>query len=104
MFVSRTRRHPTARRAIEEADLDQVRLDDFLDTFALLADRCGNRADADRPTVELFDNRRQNLAVNFVQSELVNFHLVERALRQGLRDAPVAQDLRVVAHAPEQTV
>src|SRR2546421_6283033 len=104
MLVSGARRHAPARGTIKKADLNQIRLDDLFDGLALFADRSGDRADADWAAVELFDDRRQDFAIHFVEAELVNLHLVERAPRDRLRDAPVADDLRVVAHTPEQPI
>ena len=51
VVVGPRRRHAAARRAIEEADLDQERLVDVLDRVAFLADRRGDacRARPDRP-------------------------------------------------------
>ena len=40
--------HAAARRALQQALLHQIRLDDFLDHVALLAQRRRQRLDADR--------------------------------------------------------
>src|SRR5438067_11917689 len=104
MLVSGGGADASARRAVEEAYLDEVRLDNLLYALALLADRGRDGADADRPAVELLDDRRQDLAVDLVQAEAVNLHLVQGAPRHLARDAPVVLHLGVVAHAAEQAV
>src|SRR5689334_18107232 len=48
MLVGQTRHHAAARRAVEKTDLDEVRLDDFLDRVFFLVDRGRDRAEADR--------------------------------------------------------
>ena len=45
--------HAAARRALEEAELEEVRLVDVLDRVRLLAERDGERRQADRPAAEL---------------------------------------------------
>src|SRR5262245_37569753 len=54
---------PAARRPLDEPLLDQERLDDVLDRVARLADRGGDRLDADRPAAEAFGDQRQVAAV-----------------------------------------
>src|SRR5690349_4889090 len=46
------RQHPPARRALHEALLDQVGLDDVLDRIAGLGERRRERLDPDRPAAE----------------------------------------------------
>src|SRR5437667_12818817 len=54
--VGVARRHAAARRALQEADLHQVRLVDVHERVGLLRDRGGDRLDADRATVVLLDD------------------------------------------------
>jgi hypothetical protein len=53
--------HAAARRALQEALLDQERLEHVLDRVALLADRRREVVDADRPAAELVEHRRSSL-------------------------------------------
>src|SRR5436305_13113373 len=53
------RQQPTARRALEQAALDQVRLDDVLDGVARLRQRRRQRLDADRPAAVVHSERGQ---------------------------------------------
>ena len=47
------RQEPPARRALHEALLDEIGLDDVLDRVARLGERGGDRLDADRAAAEL---------------------------------------------------
>ena len=61
-----------ARRAHEQALLDEVRLAHVLERVALLGAGGGERLDADRAAVELLDDRAQQRAVELVEPELVD--------------------------------
>src|SRR5262249_1377842 len=50
---------PPARRALEEAELEQVRLVDILDRLGLLAERDRERREPDRAAAELLHDRAQ---------------------------------------------
>ena len=65
-------RHPPARRALQEAFLDQERLVDVLERAAVLADRGGDRLDAGGTALVVLDQRDQDLAVDLVEAELVD--------------------------------
>ena len=47
------RKQPAARRAVDETQLDQERLDHFLDRIARFRERSGNRLDPNRPAAEI---------------------------------------------------
>ena len=70
VLVGPPRRDAAARRALEKADLDEKRLVDVLDRVALLAERRGQAADADRPAAELLDDRQQQPAIDLVEPVL----------------------------------
>src|SRR5690606_40979066 len=53
MPPSPCRQHPTAGRALDEALLDLVGLDDVFDRVTGLRQSCGNRHDTHRPTTEV---------------------------------------------------
>ena len=61
-----------ARRALDEAELQQVRLVDVLDRVLLLAERRRERRQADRAAVELARDRAQQLARLAVEALLVD--------------------------------
>ena len=80
------RHDAAARRALQEAELEQVRLVDVLDRVRLLADRGGERREADRAAVELLDDRPQQRAVDALEPALVDLEQVERLARDLGRD------------------
>ncbi len=102
--VRRHRRHPPARRALQEALLDQVGLDHVLDGVAFLADRSGHVVQAHRPAVETVDHRLQQLAVHDVEAQRVDVEHGQCLLRDLVVDAARALDVGVVAHAAQQAV
>ena len=69
---------PSARRPLDEAELEQVRLVDVLDRVRLLAERDRERRQADRPAVEALDDRAQQLAVDPLETRLVDVEQLER--------------------------
>ena len=75
------RRDAAARRAIEEADLDQERLVDLLDRVRLFGERrrpsCSRRPA--RP--ELLDDGEQQLAVDLVEAVIVDLEHLQRVVR-----------------------
>src|SRR5437867_10558667 len=68
VLVGAAGRDPAAGRAVDEADLQQVRLIDVLDRVGLLADGRREGADADRPSPELVDDGEEQLAVHLVEA------------------------------------
>ena len=72
MLAAELGHDPAARRALEEAELEQVRLVDVLDRLGLLAERDRERREADRPAAELLDDRAQQLAVEALEPRLVD--------------------------------
>src|SRR5205814_3777542 len=70
----------------------------------LLADRGRDRVDADRPAVELVDDRLEHLAVDLVQAELVDLEQAERGPRDVERDLALGAHLGEVADPLEDAV
>ena len=66
---------PAARRALEEALLDEERLDDLLDGVARLRQRRGERLDADRPAAIVLGDDREIAAVHGVEAGGIHFEL-----------------------------
>src|SRR5581483_10190349 len=75
-----------ARRALQEAELEQVRLVDVLDRLRLLAERDGEVRESDRPAVEPFDDRPQELAVEALEARFVDLEEGERLVGDLGRD------------------
>src|SRR5687767_13672417 len=104
MLVRERRCHAAAWRAIQKPDLNQIRLDDLLDRIFLFMNGSRQRADADWSTAEFLDDRQQQSPIHFVETISIDFHPVQRIVRNLLVYAPVVIHFSVVAHATEQTV
>src|ERR671924_1001372 len=94
----------TPRCALEEPELEQVRLVDVLDGVGLLSDGGSERRQAHRTAAELLDHRRQDRQVELVESPLVDLEQLEAGASDVARDAAVVTDLGEVADAPKQAV
>src|ERR1035441_7663458 len=104
IFVRRIRGHPPARRAVQEAELNQIRLVDFFDGIGLLGNGRGNSVQPHRAAAVFFEDRQHDFLIDFVEAEAIHFQQVQRGLRHGLRDAAVGAHLRIVAHAAQQAI
>ena len=104
VVVGHARRDAAARGALQEADLQQVRLVHVHDGVRLLGHGRGERLEARGTAVEALDQHAQQLAVHAVQAERVDLQLRERGLRERTGDHAVAFDLRVVAQAAQQAI
>src|SRR5262245_62167337 len=104
VLISRRSHDASARRAVQKADLNQVRLVNFFDRLFLLADRRRDCADADRAAIELFNDRRQQFAVDFVQAVAVDLHPVERVGGHFGGDVAVVFNFGVIPDAAQQPV
>src|SRR5271157_6590745 len=85
VVVRQLGRGAPARRAVEEAELDQVRLVDFLDGLGFLGNRRGDGAHAHRPAAVLLQNRQHDLLVDLVEAIAVHVQQVQRRLRHRRR-------------------
>ena len=104
MAVRQRRRDPAARGPLQEALLDQERLQHVLDGVALLADRRREVVDADRSAGELLEHRAQELAVHHVEARHVDVEHHERVVGDLARDLAFGAHLGEVAHAAQQPV
>ena len=93
-----------ARRALQEAELEQVRLVHVLDRVGLLAERDRERREPDRAAAELVRDRPQELAVDALEAGLVHLEELERLPRDRERDDARVADLRDVADAAQDAV
>ena len=81
VLARRRRRHPAARRAHEQALLDEERLVHVLDRLGLLADADGQRRQPDRAAAELLAQRGEDGPVDLVEPALVDAE--QRPARRG---------------------
>ena len=102
MLEGGSSQQPPARRALQEAFLDQERLDDVLDGVARLRQRGGHGIDADRPAAEALGDGREIAPVHGVEAGAVDFQFTQRTIGDGAVDGLVAVDMGEVAHAPQQ--
>ena len=96
--------HTTAWGSLQEAELEQVRLVDVLDRVGLLAERDGDRGEADRASAELEGDRLEELAVDPLEPSLVDLVELERLPRDVRGDRALVPYLRDVPDAPEDPV
>ena len=104
MPIRRRRRNATAWRAHEKSLLNEIRLEDVLNGIAFLAQGGSETLHTHRSTIEFFNDREQQSTIHGIETVLIDFQHGERALRHIYIDSTGAFDLRVIAHAPQQTV
>ncbi len=93
-----------ARRADQEALLNQIGLVDELQRVAIFSQGRRERVDADRAAVEPFDHRQQDPAIAGVEAGGVDLQSAERVLGDVAGDAPVTAHDGEVADAAQQAV
>src|SRR6266404_8351689 len=71
MRIGLTGQHAAARRALNQALLDQIGLDDFLDGIARFAERRRQSLDAHRPAIEALGDQREIAPVEGIEPALV---------------------------------
>ena len=93
---------PAARRALQEALLNEERLDDLLDCVARLGERRSDGVDADRTAAVVERNGRKIAAVHRVHAGGVDLKREQRLVGDRAVDCGCARNMREVAHALEQ--
>ena len=93
---------PSARGALDEALLDEERLDDVLDGVARLAKRRRHGVDADRSAAIAHRDGGEITPVHGVEAGGVHFQFAERAVGDLAVDGFGAVDMGEVAHAAQQ--
>ena len=99
MLAPELRHDPPTRRALDEPELEQVRLVDVLDRLGLLAQRDRERREPDRAASEALDDRAQERAVEPLEPGLVDLEQLERLVGDGSRDRACVPNLGDVADA-----
>src|SRR5262249_4609561 len=77
VLMGETRGHPSARRAVQKTNLQEIGLVDLFNCVFLFADRRRKRAQSHRPTIELLYDRQKQLAIDLVEPVRVDFHAIE---------------------------
>ena len=91
-----------ARRALHEALLDQIRLDDLLDRVARLGQRRRDGVDADRPAAVIERDHVEIAPVHRVHAGGIDLERLQRLVGDRAVDRRRARHMREVAHALEQ--
>ena len=104
MLPAQGRDDATSRRALDEPELQEVRLVDVLDRVRLLAERDRERRQADRPAAEALRDRAQQLPVDALQPALVHLVQLQRLARDLDGDGALVPDFGDVADAAEDAV
>src|SRR5215471_6751506 len=99
MNIGLRRQHPPARRALHEALLDEIGLDDLLDRVARLAERGGDGLDPDGAAGIALGNERKIPPVEGIESALVHFQSRKRSIRNDLINLDATRNRRKIAHA-----
>src|SRR5437588_5113024 len=98
MLERMRRQQAAARRAADEALLDEERLDDFLDRIARLRQRGGDGLDADGTAAEIDCNTVQIAPVERIKPAPVDLEITERAIGDLDVDLGRSGDRRKIAH------
>src|SRR5215467_337679 len=93
-----------ARRALQEAELQEVRLVDVLDRVRLLAEGRGKGVEPDRAAAVLLRDRPQELAVQPFEPRLIDLEQLERLARDGGCDRALVPHLGDIPDAAEDAV
>src|SRR5438046_2116826 len=104
VLAAELRHDPAARRPLQEAELEQIRLVDVLDRVGLLAERDRKGGEPDRAAVESLHHRAQESAVDPLEPALVDLHQVERLARDRRRNGALVPDLGDVPNTAQDPV
>ena len=80
MFIGQLCSDSAARRAIQETDLDQKWLVNFLNGIGFFCQGCRQRIQADGAALIFLNNNQQQLAVNFVEAVAIHFQHLQGSL------------------------
>src|ERR1039457_7728138 len=72
VFICQMCCHPSARRPVEETNLDEEGLVDLFDRVGLFGERWRQRVHAHRAALILLDDGQQQLAVNLVEAVAID--------------------------------
>ena len=91
--------HPSARGALHQALLDQIRFDNFLNRIARFAECRGKRLKADRTATKCFGNQGQIAAVKSVKTFVIDFEPGQCRICNNLIDLDPARYCSKIAYA-----
>ena len=91
MRERRRGRLAAVRGALDEADLQQVRLDDVFERLEVFGQRRGDRVDADRAAAVTFGDRAQERAIEPVEPAFVDAFALQRLVGDRAVTTPSAR-------------
>lgn len=104
MAVGSSRRTSPARRALDEALLQEERLANVLDRSRIFANAGGDGFETHRPTAELLDDRCEDGAVQPVETEPIDFKHGKRFVGNRLRNRVVLVDLGKIPDPAQEAI
>ena len=94
--------HPAARRALDQALLQQVGLDHLLDGIAAFRQRRRQRFNPHRPATVVFGDQRQIAPVGAIQPQLIDPKPRQRPIGDLASQAAIAFDQREIDHPAQK--
>ena len=104
MLVGKEGGFASARGALDEAFLDEVRFIDILDGTGIFAHRCRDRIESDRAATELIDDGREQFVVDLIETEGIDIEGFEGILGDLQVDRTISLDLRKITYAAKEGV
>src|SRR5438552_2779982 len=104
MSVRLGSRNTPAGCALQKSILHEERLVHFLDRFDIFAYGSRYRSNADRPAIELLDDRLEYACVHIVQTKLIDIEQLQRFTCNIFSDASCSADLCVVTNASQEPI
>src|SRR5690606_2577236 len=104
MLISKRCNNAPSWRALDKADLQQIRFVDVFNRRRLFADACSNRIQADRAAAETLDHAHHQFVVDVVKAERIDLQHFKRLRSHVFGNRAVAAHLRIIAHPFEQAV
>src|SRR4029453_8910221 len=104
MLGSEARRATAARRALEETDLDEIRLVDLLERLTVLTHGRGKRREPHRTATELLQDRREDATIDLIEAVPIHLETLQGVGGCGLPYPVCAGDLREVPPATQQAI
>src|SRR5581483_1380331 len=104
MLIGSRGNNSSPRCPVQKTTLNQIRFVEFFNCSFVFRSRSCNRTNANRSTTKLLNDRREDFAVKLVQTVHVDFHSIERFVRERLGDATIPDDLRKITNATNKHV
>ena len=95
---------PSARRALDKALFDKIRLIDLLERTGIFAQCRCNRRQTHRATFELVDNRYQYFVIDFIETVLVDIQSFESDTGNLYCNAPASFHLGKIADTAQKGI